>query len=247
MPRGKKFTAEQIIGKLHEAEVCLAQGKAVPESVAGAGLSLAWAPSPWPSPRGRGETLRHHRAACRIPDRQRRAGRPQRVVRRIHPVIAMPVLARVRAVKQDRRDGRGTQTATASMMPFAPAGWVFVSGRARPCHSLSDESVTKSPASRKNIALICSGAATICLGVASDGRVVGCHPVHQSPPPPQPPQPPQPPPPPPPPELPQPRPPPEPDSPVRSRSIGEWRNARAVPPSASIPSRATASGMSIVD
>ena len=31
MPRGKKFTAEQIIGKLREAEAGLAQGKAVPE------------------------------------------------------------------------------------------------------------------------------------------------------------------------------------------------------------------------
>ena len=31
MPRGKKFTAEQIIGKLREAEVGLAQGKTVPE------------------------------------------------------------------------------------------------------------------------------------------------------------------------------------------------------------------------
>ena len=30
MPRGKKFTAEQIIGKLREAEVGLAQGKTVP-------------------------------------------------------------------------------------------------------------------------------------------------------------------------------------------------------------------------
>jgi hypothetical protein len=28
-----------------------------------------------------------------IPDRQRRDGRPQRVIRRKHPVIAMPVLA----------------------------------------------------------------------------------------------------------------------------------------------------------
>ena len=33
MPRGKKFTAEQIIGKLREAEVGLAQGKTVPEPV----------------------------------------------------------------------------------------------------------------------------------------------------------------------------------------------------------------------
>ena len=33
MPRGKKFTAEQIIGKLREAEVGLAQGKTVPEVV----------------------------------------------------------------------------------------------------------------------------------------------------------------------------------------------------------------------
>ena len=31
MPRGRKFTAEQIIGKLREAEVGLAQGKTVPE------------------------------------------------------------------------------------------------------------------------------------------------------------------------------------------------------------------------
>ncbi len=30
MPRGKKFTAEQIIGKLREAEVELARGKTVP-------------------------------------------------------------------------------------------------------------------------------------------------------------------------------------------------------------------------
>ena len=30
MPRGKKFTAEQIIGRLREAEVGLAQGKTVP-------------------------------------------------------------------------------------------------------------------------------------------------------------------------------------------------------------------------
>ncbi len=33
MPRGKKFTAEQIIGKLREAEVGFAQGKTVPEVV----------------------------------------------------------------------------------------------------------------------------------------------------------------------------------------------------------------------
>ena len=33
MARGKKFTAEQIIGKLREAEVGLAQGKTVPEVV----------------------------------------------------------------------------------------------------------------------------------------------------------------------------------------------------------------------
>ena len=31
MPRGKKFTAEPIIGKLREAEVGLARGKKVPE------------------------------------------------------------------------------------------------------------------------------------------------------------------------------------------------------------------------
>ncbi len=36
MPRGKKFTAEQIIGKLREAEVGLAQGKTVPEVSFGA-------------------------------------------------------------------------------------------------------------------------------------------------------------------------------------------------------------------
>ena len=30
MPRGKKFGAEQIIGKLREGEVGLAQGKTVP-------------------------------------------------------------------------------------------------------------------------------------------------------------------------------------------------------------------------
>lgn len=32
MPRGKKFTAEQIIGKLREAEVELSRGKAVAEA-----------------------------------------------------------------------------------------------------------------------------------------------------------------------------------------------------------------------
>jgi putative transposase len=31
MPRGKKFTAEQIIGKLREAEVALSRGQKVPE------------------------------------------------------------------------------------------------------------------------------------------------------------------------------------------------------------------------
>jgi len=30
MPRGKKFTAEQVIGKLREAEVGLAPGKRCP-------------------------------------------------------------------------------------------------------------------------------------------------------------------------------------------------------------------------
>jgi putative transposase len=39
MPRGKKFTAEQIIGKLREAEVGLAQGKTVPEVVRKLGVS----------------------------------------------------------------------------------------------------------------------------------------------------------------------------------------------------------------
>jgi transposase-like protein len=39
MPRGKKFTAEQIIGKLHEAEVGLAQGKTVPEVVRKLGVT----------------------------------------------------------------------------------------------------------------------------------------------------------------------------------------------------------------
>ena len=33
MPRGKKFPAEQIIGKLREAEIELARGKTVPEVV----------------------------------------------------------------------------------------------------------------------------------------------------------------------------------------------------------------------
>jgi len=33
MPRGNKFTAEKIIGKLREAEVRLAQGKTVSEVV----------------------------------------------------------------------------------------------------------------------------------------------------------------------------------------------------------------------
>jgi len=39
MPRGKKFTAEQIIGKLREAEVGLAQGKAIPEVVRKLGVT----------------------------------------------------------------------------------------------------------------------------------------------------------------------------------------------------------------
>ena len=39
MPRGKKFTAEQIIGKLREAEVWLAQGKTVPEEVRKLGVT----------------------------------------------------------------------------------------------------------------------------------------------------------------------------------------------------------------
>ena len=39
MPRGKKVTAEQIIGKLREAEVGLAQGKTVPEVVRKLGVT----------------------------------------------------------------------------------------------------------------------------------------------------------------------------------------------------------------
>jgi hypothetical protein len=39
MSRGKKFTAEQIIGKLREAEVGLAQGKTVPEVVRKLGVT----------------------------------------------------------------------------------------------------------------------------------------------------------------------------------------------------------------
>ncbi len=39
MPRGKKCTAEQIIGKLREAEVGLAQGKTVPEVVRKLGVT----------------------------------------------------------------------------------------------------------------------------------------------------------------------------------------------------------------
>ena len=39
MPRGKKFTAEQIIGKLREAEVGLAQGKTSPEVVRKLGVT----------------------------------------------------------------------------------------------------------------------------------------------------------------------------------------------------------------
>ena len=39
MPRGKKFTAEQIIGKLREAEVWLAQEKTVPEVVRKLGVT----------------------------------------------------------------------------------------------------------------------------------------------------------------------------------------------------------------
>jgi putative transposase len=39
MPRGKKFTAEQIIGKLREAEVGVAQGKTVPEVVRKLGVT----------------------------------------------------------------------------------------------------------------------------------------------------------------------------------------------------------------
>ena len=39
MPRGKKFAAEQIIGKFREAEVGLAQGKTVPEVVRKLGVT----------------------------------------------------------------------------------------------------------------------------------------------------------------------------------------------------------------
>jgi putative transposase len=50
MPRGKKFTADQIIGKLREAEVGLAQGKTVPEVVRKLGVPLPHA-APGPAPR----------------------------------------------------------------------------------------------------------------------------------------------------------------------------------------------------
>jgi putative transposase len=39
MPRGKTFTAKQIIGKLREAEVELARGKTVPEAVRTLGVA----------------------------------------------------------------------------------------------------------------------------------------------------------------------------------------------------------------
>jgi putative transposase len=39
MPRGKKFTAEQIIGKFREAEVGLGLGKTVPEAVRKLGVT----------------------------------------------------------------------------------------------------------------------------------------------------------------------------------------------------------------
>jgi putative transposase len=39
MPRGKKFTAGQIIGKLRGAEVGLAQGNTVPAVVRGLGVT----------------------------------------------------------------------------------------------------------------------------------------------------------------------------------------------------------------
>ena len=39
MPRGKKFAAEQIIGKLREAEAGLAQGKSAPEVVRKLGVT----------------------------------------------------------------------------------------------------------------------------------------------------------------------------------------------------------------
>jgi putative transposase len=39
MPRGKKFTAEQIIGKLRKAETGLVQGKAVSEVVRKLGVT----------------------------------------------------------------------------------------------------------------------------------------------------------------------------------------------------------------
>jgi putative transposase len=39
MPRGKKFTAEQIIGKLREADVGLAQERTVPEVVRELGVT----------------------------------------------------------------------------------------------------------------------------------------------------------------------------------------------------------------
>jgi type III secretion system FlhB-like substrate exporter len=39
MPRGKKVMAEQIIGKLREAEVGLAQGKTVPKVVRKLGVT----------------------------------------------------------------------------------------------------------------------------------------------------------------------------------------------------------------
>jgi DNA-binding XRE family transcriptional regulator len=39
MPRGQKFTAEQIISKLREAEVELARGKKVPEAAKQIGVT----------------------------------------------------------------------------------------------------------------------------------------------------------------------------------------------------------------
>jgi len=81
MARGKKFTAEQIIGKLREAEVELARGKTVPEVVRKLGVTeqtyYRWKREYG----GLREGFQRH-AAARCPDRPARGRRSPPRVRR---------------------------------------------------------------------------------------------------------------------------------------------------------------------
>jgi putative transposase len=89
MPRRKKFTAEQIIGKLREAEVGLAQGKTVPEVVRKLGVTEQTYYR-WKREYGGLRTDQAKRLKDLEKENARLRRRPDRNRRRVRPILPDP-------------------------------------------------------------------------------------------------------------------------------------------------------------